>query len=201
MNKLKGIGLKQTLPWILVVGGIVGLLSSFILSMDKIRLLENPSYQLSCNINPILSCGSVIGTKQASAFGFPNPFIGLAGFSVIITIGMALFAGANFKRWFWRGLQIGTLFGVVFFHWLTFQSLYVIGALCVYCMAVWAITWPIFWYSLLYNLREKNITTPKQLKNIVAFSQRHHADILAIWYVIILGLILNKFWYYWSTLL
>lgn len=201
MKKIRTWNLKQTLPWILVIGGFIGLICSFVLTMEKMSLLQNPAYQPSCNLNPVLSCGSIIRTKQAAAFAFPNPFIGLAGFSVVITIGMGLLAGATFKRWFWRGLEVGTLFGIAFCHWLAFQSLYNIGALCMYCMVVWSITWPIFWYTTLYNLREGHIPTPPSLKKAVAFAQKHHADILIAWYALVFLLILVRFWYYWSTLI
>ena len=46
-------------------------------------------------------------------------------------------------RWYWAGLATGTLLGVAFVHWLIFQSLYRIGALCPYCMVVWAVTIPL----------------------------------------------------------
>ena len=46
-------------------------------------------------------------------------------------------------RWYWAGLAAGTLLGTVFVHWLIFQSLYRIGALCPYCMVVWAVTIPL----------------------------------------------------------
>lgn len=199
----KGIELSRDkiLPWILVVGGFLGLIAAFILTMEKISLLQNPNFQPVCNINPVLSCGSIIKTEQASAFGFPNPFIGLAGFSVVITTGMALFAGAKFKRWYWLGLQTGTVFGILFVHWLIYQSLYTIGALCMFCMLVWSIVWPIFWYTTLHNLKEGHIKTPHKLKGLVNFLQKHHLDILFAWYVLIIALILQNFWYYWSTLI
>ncbi len=46
-------------------------------------------------------------SKQAHAFGFMNTYIGLLGFPVVLTIGMAMLAGARFKRWFWQGAQLG----------------------------------------------------------------------------------------------
>jgi hypothetical protein len=140
-------------------------------------------------------------SDQASAFGFPNPILGLVGFSVVLTVGMALLAGAQFKRWFWRGLQLGTIFGIAFCGWLFYQSLYSIGALCIYCMVVWSITWPIFWYTSLYNLREKHIPTPKAFRGIINFMQKHHADILVSGYVLVILLIIENFWYYWKTLI
>lgn len=201
MKTLKNITLDKTLPWILTVGASIGLLAAFVLTLEKFALLKDPAHQLSCSINPVLSCGSIITSEQASAFGFPNPILGLIGFAVVITVGMGLFAGATYKRWFWRGLQMGTLLGLIFAHWLIFESLYTIGALCVYCMVVWAATWPIFWYTTLYNLRKKHIPTPKNLTSVVSFMQRHHADILISWYVLIVLLIAENFWYYWSTLI
>ena len=69
-------------------------------------------------------------TDQASAFGPPNPFIGIAGFSVFVTVGVALLSGARLAKWFWLGLQLGATFAVVFVHWLIDQSLYEIGKLC-----------------------------------------------------------------------
>jgi len=104
MNLLKKRTLQQNLPWILTIGGFIGLASAFVLTLEKIALLKDPAHQLSCSINPVLSCGSIIMSPEASAFNFPNPFIGLAGYAVVITIGMAIFAGAKFKPWFWRGL-------------------------------------------------------------------------------------------------
>ncbi len=201
MKNLKKRTLKQNLPWILIIGSVFGLLAAFILTLEKIALLKDPAYQLSCSINPVLSCGSIIMSKQASAFAFPNPFLGLIGFSVVLTVGVALLAGAQFKRWFWQGLEIGTFLGIVFVHWLIYQSLYSIGALCLYCMVVWSITWPIFWYTTLFNLRQQYLYTPVKLRNTVDFMQRHHADILVAWYVLIFILILQNFWYYWSTLI
>ncbi len=201
LERLKQQTLDTVLPYILVIGGFVGLVSSFILTLEKIALLKDPAHQLSCSINPVLSCGSIIMSDQASAFVFPNPILGLIGFSAVITVGMGLLAGATYKRWFWRGLGLGSLFGVVFVHWLIYESLYAIGALCLYCMVVWTVTWPIFWYTTLYNLRKKHLPTPRSLRGVVEFLQQHHADILVAWYIIIIGLIIHNFWYYWSTLL
>lgn len=201
MKRPKTHTLDSTLPYILVVGGFVGLVASFVLTMEKIALLKDPAHQLSCSLNPVLSCGSIIASPEASAFHFPNPFIGLAGFAVVITVGMGIIAGATYKRWFWRGLELGTVFGIGFVHWLFYQSLYDVGALCIYCMMVWSITWPIFWYTTLYNLRHGNIPTPKLLTSAVAFAQRYHVEILITWYLLIFIAIMHRFWYYWQTVI
>lgn len=200
----KELTLDRTWPYILAFGGLIGFVASFILTIEKFALLKDPNFVPSCNISPLLSCGSVMKTQQASAFGFANSLIGVAGFAIVMTIGMMLLSGVfdrKAKRWFWLGLQAGAIFGVGFITWLQYQSIFTIGALCPYCMVVWAVTIPIFWYTTLYNLRTGVIATPSKLKGLVGFLQRHHGDVLVAWYGIIFAIILNHFWYYWKTLI
>jgi uncharacterized membrane protein len=192
--------LKRTIPWILLVGGVIGTLASLLLTIEVFNKIKNPSYEVPCNLNPVLSCTSVADSAQAHAFGFPNYFIGIAGYAVLATVGGALLAGAQFKRWFWLFLEAALIFAMLFITWLQFQTLYRIGALCIFCMVVWAVTGPMFWYLTLYNLREGHVKTPNTLAGPVKFAQRHHGDILLVWFLLIMLLILKRFWYYWSTL-
>lgn len=135
----------KSTPWILLFGGVVGLLAAFQLTLDKFNILADPNFVPSCSINPVLSCGSVIITDQASVFGFPNPIIGLIGYSVVITLAVLLVSKVSLPNWVWLGLNIGALAGMAFVVWLAFQSLYVIGALCPWCMVAWVGTIFIFW--------------------------------------------------------
>lgn len=185
--------------WLLLIAGAVGLTGSVVLTLDEIHLLKNPNYVPSCSINPVISCGSVMKSWQAGVFGFPNPLIGLAAFSVVVTLGVVVLAGARLPAWCWLGLQAGTLFGAGFVTWLMIQTLYVIGALCPYCMAVWVATIALFWYTLLHNIRRGAIPVPAPVRR-AAFTG-YHWIIPALWYLVIALLILNRFWYYWRTLL
>ena len=191
--------LQKYFPWLLTGGGLIGLLSAFVLMVEKIEVLKNPEYVPSCNINPILACGSVINTPQASVFGFPNPVLGLIGFTAVIVVGVSLLAGMKItKEWYWRTFWAGTIFGVGFVHWLFFQSVWQIGALCPYCMVVWTVTIPIFWYTTLWMLREGYLKVPGGWGRVVAFANRNHFGILLSWYLVILGLILHHFWYFFG---
>jgi uncharacterized membrane protein len=193
--------LVRVLPWLLFVGGLIGTFAAGMLTYDYIKVLQNPEFRPVCNLNPIFSCSSVMTSSQAHAFGIPNELIGLPGYAALATIGLALLAGAKFKRWFWRLINIGVLFAVSFLTWLQFQTLYRIGALCLFCMILWAVTIPMFWYTTLYNFQAGNITAPGWFKRPLAFIRRHHADILILWFLIIIALILKRFWYYWQTLI
>lgn len=161
-------------------------------------MLQNPDYVPSCSLNPVLACGSVMSTPQAQVLGFPNPVLGVIGFSVVTTIGVALLAGAVFPRWFWLGLQVGVTAGAVFVHWLIFQSLYRIEALCPYCMAVWTVTVPVSWYVTLYTLRQH--AGPRG-RTVGACLASVHAVVLTAWFLAVLALVLVQFRTYWSTLL
>ncbi|MEV7021336.1 vitamin K epoxide reductase family protein [Kitasatospora sp. NPDC093558] len=194
-------GASRPFAWLLLIGGALGLFASAVLTLDKLRLLKDPSYVPSCNINPIISCGSIMRSEQAEAFGFPNSLLGLAGFAVVVAIGAGLLAGAAYRRWFWLGLQAGTVFGIGFVTWLMYQALYRIGALCPYCMVVWAAMIPLFWYTTLHNLRSGVIPVGRGLRPVVRELARYHWVVPALWYAVIALLVLNRFWYYWSTLL
>lgn len=189
---------SRGLPLLLVIGGAIGLIAAFTLLVEKIKLLEDPSYVPSCSLNPVLSCGTIMKTDQASLFGVPNPMMGLIAFSIVITLGVVLLTGASLPRWVWAGLQVGALAGFAFVVWLAFESLYRIGALCPYCMVVWAVTIPIAWYVTVRNLRTGVLPAPRGLVTVVS---DYHLLGLMIPYLLVIGLALVRFWDYWSTLL
>ncbi len=192
--KLNDISIK------LIVLGALGFIASFVLTLEKMALLQNPAYNPSCSINPLFSCTSVIASPEAAAFGFPNPFIGIAGFSVVITIGFAILAGAKFRSWFWQGLQAGVLFGIGFVHWLMFETFFEIRALCLYCMLAWIAMIPLFVYVTAYNLENRHIRFSKS-KKLGAWLQEHGLKIVAVWYLLVVLVILVNFWDFWQTVL
>jgi uncharacterized membrane protein len=180
--------------WVLIAGA-VGLTAAITLTIEKIKLLENPAYVPSCSINPVLSCGSVMVTPQAAAFGFPNPLIGVVAFTVVVVAGVLAVAKVTLPQWFWSGLAAGTLLGAVFIHWLIYQSLYVIGALCPYCMAVWAVTIPLLVVVSSVALR------PMAGNAFARIVHQWRWSLVALWFTALILMILVRFWNYWSTLI
>jgi uncharacterized membrane protein len=180
--------------WVLIAGA-VGLTAALTLTIEKIELLIDPAYVPSCSINPVLSCGSVMVTPQASEFGFPNSLLGIVAFSVVVVAGVLAVAKVSLPQWFWAGLAVGTLLGAVFVHWLIYQSLYVIGALCPYCMVVWSMTIPLL-------VVVSSIALRPLAGN--AFARAVHQwrwSLVALWFTGLILLIVIRFWAYWSTLI
>lgn len=201
MKLFRKWSLTSVLPWLLIVCGAIGLVAAFIIMVEKIHLLQDPAFVPSCDLNPVVSCGSVMASDQSNAFGFPNPIIGLVAFPVVITTGVLLLSGVKLRRLYMLGLLAGTIFGLGFVHWLFFQSVYRIGALCPYCIAVWIATITTFWYVLLYSIQENIFRLPHKLKRAGEFIRRHHLDILVFWFLVIFALILKRFWYYYGPIL
>lgn len=183
--------------WWVLIAGVVGLLASGALTVEKINILLNPSYVPSCNINPVVSCGSVMVTPQASVLGFPNPLIGIAAFTVVVVTGVLAVAKVTLPQWYWIGLGVGTLAGAAFVHWLIFQSLYRIGALCPYCMVVWAVTIPLL--VVVGTIVSRPVI---QDRGGAVARQIYHWrwSITALWFTAVVLLILVRFREYWATL-
>lgn len=156
--------------WLLVITGAIGWLASGALVLEKLELLNNPGYETVCDINPWISCGKVMETWQSSAFGFPNMFIGIVAFAIIITTGMVLISGAGLARWYWLGLQLGVTLGFVFVIWLWSQALYSIHVLCPLCMVVWAVMIPLFIWVTLRNIMHKVIKVPVRVAQFLGES-------------------------------
>ena len=189
--------LDRTTAWILIAGGILGLIAAFELTVEKVRVLADPTYVPACDLNPVLSCGSVIITPQAEVFGFPNPVLGLTGFAVVITLGVLLAGGVAMPRWVWLGLNAGALLGFGFVQWLVWQSLYSIGSLCPWCMVVWTVTAPIFVWVTSANLLSGRLPTPASWSSAVSALVGLRGLILAAWFVVVLGLIFVRGQDYW----
>ncbi|MET9955597.1 vitamin K epoxide reductase family protein [Streptomyces sp. NPDC006339] len=189
------IGAGRGFAWILVITGAAGLLASWVITLDKFKLLEDPTFTPACSLNPIVSCGSVMKSEQAAAFGFPNPMLGLVTYAVVVALGAGLLAGARYRRWYWLGLNAGTLFGVGFCTWLMIQSLYEINALCLWCCLAWVATLVMFWYTTSHNVRRGVIPAPAGLRGF--FDEftwvlpTVHAGIIGM-------LILTRWWEFWT---
>ena len=164
MSKKPPIGLAI----FLIIAGGIGLAAAFALTIDKFTMLEDPTAQLSCNFSVLVGCSTNLGSWQGAVFGFPNPLIGVIGWSVVITIGAAILAGASFRRWFWLGLNVGVTGALAFVIWLMGQSFFVLDVLCPWCMVTWVVTIPVFLTVTLYNLKTGIIPGPAGLRRVAA---------------------------------
>lgn len=181
---------------LLVVGGLMGLLAAWVITLDEFALLKDPNFTPGCSLNPVVSCGSVMKSAQAWVFGFPNPMLGLATYPVVIAVGMGVLAGARYSRWYWLGLNAGTLFGVGFCTWLQIQSLYEINALCLWCCLAWTGTTLAFCYVTVHNIELGVIPAPAGLRSAL---KAYHWLPPLVWLGGIGMLVLTRWWDFWTS--
>ncbi|CAN5416841.1 vitamin K epoxide reductase family protein [soil metagenome] len=179
----------------MLVFGIIALSAAFTLSVEKVQLLENPSTTLDCSINLVLDCSRVMQTWQSHVFGFPNMYIGMIAFPIIIAIALLGLSNVRFPRWFLIGGNIGYLMGTIFSYWLFFQSVYVIEILCPWCLVVTFSTTLLLAMMTHYNLRENTFGFKKKVNTrIQAFlAKDYHKLIVASWIVLMIALVFIKF--------
>lgn len=152
------------LAYFLIIAGVIGLYSSFELTVAKFDTLLNPDSNLGCDFSVLVQCGKNLNAWQGSVFGFPNPLLGLVGFMAPLVVGAGILAGARFAKWFWVTFNVGIVGAFAFVCWLIYQSIFSLHTLCPWCMVVWSVTIPLFWAVTLYNLSAGNITVPSRAK-------------------------------------
>lgn len=149
----------------MLVGSILSLTASFVLSQEAIQLAANPNAALSCSVNIVLNCATVANHPTASMFGFPNSFLGMIAEPVVITVAIAGLAGIRFPRGFLFAAQIGYTIGLLYALLLLGISYFIIQALCPWCLLV-TLTTILVWFAMTrYNIRENNLYLPKKLQS------------------------------------
>jgi uncharacterized membrane protein len=156
--------------WAMLVSSTLSLVASLVLSYDAIKLAESPNSALSCDINAVVSCGKVAKSWQSTLLGFPNSFIGLMLEPVVITVAIAGLSLVAFPKNFMRVAHVGYGLGLLFALWLLSQSLFVIHALCPWCLLVTISTVTVF----------STITRIMIMENHWSFSSERHRKLVEL---------------------
>lgn len=178
----------------MLLGGVLSLIGSFVLSVDAVELAKNPDAELACSINIIINCATVATHPTSELLGFPNSFLGLITSSVVITVAVTGLTGMIFPKLFMFLAQIGYTAGLLFAYYLLYTSTFVIQALCPWCFLVMLATTFIFFAITRYNIREDNLYLPKRIsKRLQKFIQKDYDKLVLALVVVavIAGLVLK----------
>lgn len=170
----------RTMGLLLVVLGGVGFVASFALAWEKYLGFVEPERTASCSINLFVTCSAAMDSWQGALLGFPNPYLGVAAFPVVVTTGVMLLLGTRLPRWYWTSLLVGTVLGQALVFFLMATSFYSIVALCPYCMVVWTIMWPLLWYQIVRGVQSGDLRVGDGLRQAIV---GNHVIILVIGYV------------------
>ena len=175
------------LGWSLLVLGLVGFAASLALSIEKVLKLADPDHVASCSINIFLDCAVAMGSWQGALLGFPNPFIGVAAFPVVVTTGVVLLTGARLPRWYWLSLFGGVVAALGLVLFLVHTSVSVLGKLCPYCMVVWVAVIPLFVHVGTYVVQERLVAVPERLRSLLVANR---SIVVVVLYVAVIAWVL-----------
>lgn len=138
------LGARHGATWtylVMLLASAVALVVSFVLSAETLQLARNPGQSLDCDVNGVLSCSAVAQSWQAeivrfAGLSYPNAFFGIAAESVFVTVAVIGLARVRVPRWFAACTWFGGLAALAYSYWLTSQSLFVINALCPWCLVL-----------------------------------------------------------------
>jgi uncharacterized membrane protein len=180
---------------VVAVFAAVGLICSLILSIEKLQLAENPNQALPCSLNAFLNCATVMNTPESSLLGFPNSFIGMMAYAVLLTVAIAGLFGTRFPKGFMAVAQVGVTIEILFAYWLFFDSVFAIKVLCPFCLAVTFSSTMIFAAITRYNILEKNLYLADKTQQTVEkwVSKDYDKVAVAGWIVAMVALVLVRF--------
>src|SRR5699024_8265358 len=169
---------------LVLITGVLGTFASLELMLDHIRILADPAFTPACDINPLIACGIFLQSWQAKVFGIPNPVLGLLTFPVLLTTGVLLASRVRLPRWYWRCLLAGATLGIAFVTWLQVAAITQIGALCPYCLVVWAVVIPFFVHTVAATMASGALPAGEGLRSFVT---KNAWLITVLWYLLVVA--------------
>lgn len=192
-------GANASFAWVLVVGGMVGIVASVELVLAELALLKDPTAALSCDINPLIGCStSLLEWQSHLFFGIPNALIGAVLFGMVLGVGLAFVAGARLSRWFWVLMSLATLGGFAFIAWFVTQSITVFRVLCPWCMVTWVVVIVVGFQVLGRSAQAGHLPLPEKAARFI-YRERWLLTIAT--FVVILAAIAVGLWGTWRILL
>jgi uncharacterized membrane protein len=186
---------RATVWLTMLIASAASLVASFVLSIDALRLAADPGADLGCNINAVISCGTVANAWQSSLLGFPNAYLGLVTEPVVITVAVAGLAGVRFPRWFMLAAQLVYTVGLGFAYWLFHQAMFDIGALCPWCLLVTVATTLVFFEMTYVNIRDDNLFLPRRVQAAAIWFVRSSLDLMVLvaWILVLVLAVVLKY--------
>lgn len=178
--------------WTLLICGGIGLLASFMLTIEYFHNLADPSAQLLCDLSVFVTCQPAMNSTAGAILGFPNVILGLVCFTVAVVSGVLLVARVKLPNWYFIGLQLGLIGAAVLITYLQWFSGYELRALCLWCMVIWTATIPTVALTTIGNLANGRLGRGGVKAGIGLANWAW--VVIVIWYLAVIGLVLGGMW-------
>jgi uncharacterized membrane protein len=138
-----------------IVAALTGWVVSFLLYLEYIGQLTDADPLITCSFSVVVTCGPNLLSPGGNLLGFSNSIIGIVLFCGPLYAAMSTFAApGGLRHWYWRTYLAFIAGAFVFVHFLAWRSVFEYGSLCPWCMVVWLVTIPLFWYTLGWTMRD-----------------------------------------------
>ena len=150
---MKTLAKYDRISWFsIMVGAFVGGVASILQAIERMNWAAQPAAPLACDLNNAFSCSNVFGAWQSSVFGFSNSILCLVFFALMFGFGLAAYFSEQTNKIVRLVMHFFALFFLGFGAWYLQQTAFVVGSLCVYCIACYAGVIAINWGWLRINL-------------------------------------------------
>ncbi len=113
---------------------LVGLVASVAAAYVHFQLATAPGYQSFCDVNATFSCAQAYQSEYGRLLGVPVAILGagyFGGLLALLAVGRRLDALASY-------LLVASLVGLAFVLYLAWATVFVLGTLCLLCLATYA---------------------------------------------------------------
>ena len=145
--------IKRYAIYIILFLGILGFVDAGYLTYEHHASASN---EVVCYFGIFSDCGRVLKSKYSEIYGVPLAVLGLVQYSSIILASLyTLISKRRIGKYF---LLLLTLIGVVASTYFVYLQLFVIGSLCLYCMASALISVTLFLIAYLFLVEVRTVS-------------------------------------------
>ncbi len=119
--------------------------------------------QTAAVCGPVGECNAVQSSDYARVFGIPVAVLGIVNYLAILGLWIVQrTVSGKWRRWTGWALLLVTAFGVLFSIYLTLLELFVIDAVCIWCLSSAVITTSLLLVVVWQLARRPSVDTPRQ---------------------------------------
>jgi uncharacterized membrane protein len=181
------------LAYIVIISGLVGVYCAFTLLLNRIEFYKNPDFVPPCSINPWLDCGSVMKSKWASLYGFPNTIIGMATYPLAVMTGFIMLLNKTNNRILMLVCNAIAGVGLITNFVLLYISAYLILALCPWCILAGVATSNVFFAITVYNIKNNHLIFKDQQKLQAKINGNWDVIPVVLYYLFMFGFVALSF--------
>lgn len=190
--KSNKINLKIT--WLVAsAGSAMGLIASFIQIIERISYADQPLKALTCDINSVFSCSNVFDGWQSSFFGFSNSIMSLSFFAVVFGVAISGVTGSVINRYLRFVLHFFSIFFLFFGAWYLHQTVYAIGALCIFCIFIYGSVILLNWAFLRLNINDFSKSSKLKTRFHKLMASGADTFFWVLWALIMFIVLANKY--------